>query len=107
MNLEIRRPELVQRVRAEIQNRHLHDADELLEQALDALNEKFPRPGESDWRGGACSVAGSPLSRRRSHAAPRASQRAGRFARMAWLLDTNILSERRKPKPEPKCDAPR
>ncbi|WP_180540410.1 hypothetical protein [Nevskia soli] len=45
MNLEIRRPELVQRVRAEIPNRHLHDADELLEQALDALNEKFPDPG--------------------------------------------------------------
>jgi hypothetical protein len=45
MNLEIRRPELVQRVRAEIQNRRLRDADELLEQALDALNEKFPDPG--------------------------------------------------------------
>ena len=24
---------------------------------------------------------------------------------MAWLLDTNILSERRKPKPEPKITA--
>ena len=24
---------------------------------------------------------------------------------MAWLLDTNILSERRKPKPEPKVTA--
>lgn len=45
MNLEIRKPELVQRVHAEIQNRHLHDADELLEQALDALNEKSPAPG--------------------------------------------------------------
>jgi hypothetical protein len=45
MNLEIRKPELMQRVHAEIQNRHLHDADELLEQALDALNEKSPAPG--------------------------------------------------------------
>jgi len=42
MNLEIRKPELVRRVNAEIQIRHLHDADELLEQALDALNEKSP-----------------------------------------------------------------
>ncbi len=44
MNLEIHKPELVQRVNAEIQLRHLHDADELLEQALDALNEKSPAP---------------------------------------------------------------
>jgi hypothetical protein len=38
MNFEIHNPELLLRVHAEIQNRHLHDADELLEQALDALN---------------------------------------------------------------------
>jgi hypothetical protein len=44
MNLEIHKPELVQRVNAQIQNRHLHDADELLEQALDALDEKSPAP---------------------------------------------------------------
>lgn len=44
MNLEIRKPELMQRVNAEIQTRHLRDADELLEQALDALNEKSPAP---------------------------------------------------------------
>ncbi len=44
MNLEIRKPELVQRVNAEIQSRHLHDADELLDQALDALAEKSPAP---------------------------------------------------------------
>lgn len=44
MNLEICKLELVQRVQAEIQNRHLHDAEELLEQALDALNEKSPVP---------------------------------------------------------------
>jgi hypothetical protein len=42
MNLEIHNPELVQRVYAEIQSRHLHDADELIEQALDALAEKRP-----------------------------------------------------------------
>jgi hypothetical protein len=44
MNLEIRKPELVQRVNAQIQSRHLQDADELLQQALDALDEKSPAP---------------------------------------------------------------
>jgi hypothetical protein len=45
MNLEIHKPELVQRVNAQIQSRHLQDADELIEQALDALDAKFPAPG--------------------------------------------------------------
>jgi hypothetical protein len=44
MNFEIHKPELVQRVNAQIQSRHLQDADELIEQALDALDEKFPAP---------------------------------------------------------------
>ena len=44
MNLEIHNPELVQRVTAQIQRRHLHDADELIEKALDALDEKSPAP---------------------------------------------------------------
>lgn len=44
MNLEIRKAELVQRVHAEIQNRHLQDADELIEQALDALDKNSPAP---------------------------------------------------------------
>ena len=44
MNLEIHKPELMRRVNAEIQVRHLHDADELLEQALDALNRQSPPP---------------------------------------------------------------
>ena len=44
MNLEIHKPELVQRVNAQIQSRHLHDADELIEQALDALDEKSATP---------------------------------------------------------------
>jgi hypothetical protein len=38
MNLEIHRPELVQRVNAHIRNGNFHDADELLEKALDALD---------------------------------------------------------------------
>ena len=41
MDLEIN-PNLVKRVRAEIETRHLQDADELLTQALDALDEKSP-----------------------------------------------------------------
>jgi Arc/MetJ-type ribon-helix-helix transcriptional regulator len=44
MNLEIRRPELVHRVNARIQTGHFHDADELIEKALDALDEKSPAP---------------------------------------------------------------
>jgi Arc/MetJ-type ribon-helix-helix transcriptional regulator len=42
MNLEIHKPELVQRVNAHIQAGHFHDADDLLEKALDALDEKAP-----------------------------------------------------------------
>jgi Arc/MetJ-type ribon-helix-helix transcriptional regulator len=37
MNLEIHKPELVQRVQAQIQSGHFHDTDELIEKALDAL----------------------------------------------------------------------
>ena len=37
MNLEIHKPELVQRVNAHIQAGLFHDADEVLEKALDAL----------------------------------------------------------------------
>jgi hypothetical protein len=44
MNLEIHKPQLMQRVNAHIQAGHFHDADELLEQALDALDEKSPAP---------------------------------------------------------------
>jgi hypothetical protein len=40
MNLEIHKPELVQRVNAHIQTGHFHDADELIEKALDALDEQ-------------------------------------------------------------------
>ena len=44
MNLEIHKPELVQRVNAQLQSRHFHDVDELIEKALDALDEKSPAP---------------------------------------------------------------
>ncbi len=40
MNLEIHNPELVQRLNAHIQTGHFHNADELLEKALDALDER-------------------------------------------------------------------
>ena len=40
MSLEIHKPELVQRVNAHIQTGRFLDADELLEKALDALDEK-------------------------------------------------------------------
>jgi hypothetical protein len=38
MNLEIHKPELVQRVQARIQHGQFHDVDELIEKALDALD---------------------------------------------------------------------
>jgi Arc/MetJ-type ribon-helix-helix transcriptional regulator len=44
MTLEIHKPELVQRVNAHIQNGRFHDADEMLEKALDALEEKEAVP---------------------------------------------------------------
>jgi Arc/MetJ-type ribon-helix-helix transcriptional regulator len=40
MNLEIHKPELVHRVNAHIQAGHFQDTDELIEMALDALDEK-------------------------------------------------------------------
>ncbi len=40
MNLEIHKPELVERVNAHIQSGHFRSADELLEKAFDALDER-------------------------------------------------------------------
>jgi hypothetical protein len=40
MNLEIHKPELAQRVRGQIQSGHFQDPDDLLEKALDALDEQ-------------------------------------------------------------------
>lgn len=42
MNLEIHKPELAQRVNAHIRTGQFHDTDELIEKALDALDEKMP-----------------------------------------------------------------
>jgi Arc/MetJ-type ribon-helix-helix transcriptional regulator len=44
MNLEIHKPELVQRVNAHIQTGQFHDTDELIEKALDALEGKAAAP---------------------------------------------------------------
>jgi Arc/MetJ-type ribon-helix-helix transcriptional regulator len=44
MNLEIHNAELVNRVHAHIQAGHFHDADELLQTALDAIDEKAAAP---------------------------------------------------------------
>jgi Arc/MetJ-type ribon-helix-helix transcriptional regulator len=44
MNLEIHKPELVRRVNAHIQTGQFRDANEVLEKALDALEEKAPVP---------------------------------------------------------------
>ena len=42
MNIEIHKPELVQRLNAHIQTGQFQDSDELIEKALDALDEKAP-----------------------------------------------------------------
>jgi hypothetical protein len=47
MNLEIHTPELEQRIRRRIQSGQFHDVDELLSEALDALEEKAPLPGSA------------------------------------------------------------
>jgi hypothetical protein len=39
VNLQIHKPELVQRVNAQIESGQFHDVDELIEKALDALDE--------------------------------------------------------------------
>jgi Arc/MetJ-type ribon-helix-helix transcriptional regulator len=44
MNLEIHNPELVQRVTADIRTGHFQSADEVIEKALDALEEKAVVP---------------------------------------------------------------
>ena len=51
MNLEIHKPELVQRVNAQIQNGRFHDADEVLEKALDALDEQATTPATATATG--------------------------------------------------------
>ena len=56
MNLEIHNPELLQRVNAQIQSGHFHDADELIEKALDALEERV-RAVVPDRRTGADLIA--------------------------------------------------
>jgi Arc/MetJ-type ribon-helix-helix transcriptional regulator len=48
MNLEIHKPELLQRVNAHIQTGQFHDTDELIEKALDALDEKTPAPASAE-----------------------------------------------------------
>jgi hypothetical protein len=40
MNREIHKPELMQRVNARIQAGHFQDADELIEKALEALDDR-------------------------------------------------------------------
>lgn len=47
MNLQIHKPELVQRVQAQIRSGNFHDTDELIEKALDALEGKTPAPKSS------------------------------------------------------------
>lgn len=45
MTIEIHKPELAQRVQAQIQTGLFHNADELIEKALDALDEQATAPG--------------------------------------------------------------
>lgn len=63
MYLEIHKPELVQRVNAHIRTGKFHDADELIEKALDALEEKTPAPA---FQNGLVSATLGPLNRRKN-----------------------------------------
>jgi hypothetical protein len=66
MNLEIHNPELLLRVTAHIKAGHAHDADELLEKALDAFNEKsVPPTSVGDMRTGADLIAALQASHHR------------------------------------------
>jgi Arc/MetJ-type ribon-helix-helix transcriptional regulator len=47
MNLEIHKPELMQRVSAYIRTGQFNNTDELIEKALDALEGKTPAPKSS------------------------------------------------------------
>jgi hypothetical protein len=40
MHIEIHKPELERRMRQQIESGHFHDVDELIEKALDALDER-------------------------------------------------------------------
>ena len=44
VNLEIHNPDLLRRMDAHIRNGRFHDTDELIEKALDALDEKTSTP---------------------------------------------------------------
>lgn len=57
MNLEIHKPELVQRVNARIRTGQFHDTDELIEKALDALDEHTTASPARDTRTGADLIA--------------------------------------------------
>jgi len=59
MSLEINKPELVQRVNAHIPTGQFHDADELIEKALDALHEQA-RAASSPTATGAVVLAALP-----------------------------------------------
>ena len=108
MNLEIHKPELVQRVNAHIQTGHFHDADELIEKALDALDEQATAAAPATETGAVVLAALQARPYPDIDLTPPARaphQCAGCRALMAWLLDTNILSEGRKPRPEPRVTA--
>ena len=51
MNLEIHKPELAQRLQAQIQSGHFHDTDELIEKALDALDVQVAAAAQTNETG--------------------------------------------------------
>lgn len=57
MNLEIHNAELVQRVNARIESGRFHDVDELIERALDALDEQAGTPEAATRDTGAALLA--------------------------------------------------
>jgi prevent-host-death family protein len=94
--------ELVRRVRSEgPQHVTVHGRDAVV--VISA--EEFRRLRRPDRRGPHRRHAGRTGQRHRSDSGARADARARRNRVTGWLLDTNILSELRRPKPEPKVIA--
>lgn len=104
MNLEIQNPELIERLNAHIQAGHFHNADELIEKALDALDERVPPDASPETHEARTACAeGDPFWKsftREVHALPDAVRdgKAGAALCRHVLLDRADQQTRRRPR---------
>ena len=99
MTIEITQPEVEALIQQRLQSGAFKSAEDVILHAL--------RSSEPDHLTGADLIHALQASPYRvsSRTFARSSARTGCHVLMAWLLDTNILSELRKPRPEPKVEA--